>query len=56
LNTAETHRLLPDVVEGVRAGIDDLALNLVRPTAVVSQAGSASINITLGHADGLAIV
>jgi hypothetical protein len=51
-----TYWLLLGVVEGVVRGLDDLALDLVGPTAVVSQATSARTHITLGHVDGLAIV
>jgi len=37
-------------------GLDDLALNLVCPSTVVSQTSSAQADISLGHAEGLAIV
>jgi len=36
--------------------VNDLALDLVGPAAIVPQATSASTNVTLGHADGLSIV
>lgn len=52
-----TYGLLADVVELVGCSIDDLALNLVGPAAIVSQAASAAGNIdVLGHAEGLAVV
>jgi hypothetical protein len=53
----DTDRLLPDVVEGIGAGIDNLTLNLVCPTTVVPQAASCSRNVNaLGHAESLAVV
>lgn len=51
-----THRLLLDVVEGIGGGVNDLALNLVGPTSVVSDAADGSTDITLGHGEGLAVV
>jgi len=51
-----THWLLPDVVEGVGVGVDNLALDLVCPTTVVSEAASAESNVSLGHGEGLAVV
>lgn len=54
--SANTDWLLLDVVEGIWGGIDDLALNLVGPAAVVSQAACAHADVDLGHGDGLAVV
>lgn len=51
-----THWLFLDVVEGIRCSIDNLALNLVCPTTVISQAASAHADVDLGHGDGLAVV
>jgi hypothetical protein len=53
----DTDRLFPDVVEGVGACVDDLALDLVCPTTVVPQAASSGRDIdALGHAEGLAVI
>jgi hypothetical protein len=53
----DTDGLLPDVVEGIRAGVDNLTLNLVCPTTVVPQAASCGRNVNvLGHAESLAVV
>ena len=52
-----TDRLLPDVVEGIGACVDNFTLDLVCPTTVVPQAASGSRNVdALGHAEGLAVV
>ena len=51
-----TNGLLLDVVESVRGGIDDLALDLVCPSTVVPQAAYAHADVDLGHGDGLAVV
>jgi len=53
---SQTHWLLPDVVESVWCGVDDLALDLVCPTTVVSQAASGEADVTLGHGQGLSVV
>lgn len=53
---ASTHGLLLDVVEGVGSGVDNLALDLVGPAGVVSQAADDVCDISSGHADGLAVV
>lgn len=53
----ETYGLLADVVEGIGGGVNNLALDLVGPTTIVSQATSASSDIdVLGHVVGLAVV
>ena len=54
--TAHANWLLLDVVEGVGGGVDDLALNLVGPAAVVAESANAHGDVDLGHADGLAVV
>ena len=54
--TANTNGLLADVVEGVGGGVHGLALNLICPATVVSQAASAHADVDLGHGDGLAVV
>lgn len=51
-----TYGLLADIVESIGCGVNNLALNLVCPTAVVPQAAGTSANITLSHGDGLSIV
>jgi hypothetical protein len=43
-------------VEHVGVNINRLALDLVCPTAVISYAADDGINVTTGHADGLAVV
>ena len=53
---ADTNWLLLDVVEGIWAGVGNLALNLVGPAAVVSQAASRHADIDLGHVGGLAVI
>ena len=56
-NWRSTHWLLADVVEGVRCGVNNLALDLVGPSTVVSQAASAAGHVDiLGHAESFAIV
>lgn len=51
-----TYSLLACVCEGIRVGVDGLALDLVGPAAVVPQAADRSGDITLGHGDGLSVV
>jgi len=51
-----TYWLLLDVVESVWGGVDDLTLDLVCPTTVVSQATSGHGNIDVGHGESLAVV
>lgn len=51
-----TYGLLLDVVESIGACVDDLALDLVCPTTVVSQAARCSSDVTLGHCEGFAVV
>jgi hypothetical protein len=50
------HRFFSDIVEGVRSSINHLALNLVCPASIISEAADASSNIAHGHGDGLAII
>ena len=54
--SAHTNGLALDVVEGIGGGVHDLALDLVCPAAVVSQAAGAHADVDLGHVDGLAVV
>ena len=54
--SADANGLLLDVVEGIWRGIDDLAVDLVRPAAVVSQAADAHADVDLGHGCGLAVI
>ena len=51
-----THGLLLHVVEGFRASVDGLAVNLVRPSSVVFQAADDVLDVRCCHHDGLAIV
>jgi hypothetical protein len=52
-----THGLLADVVECVGGGVNDLALDLVCPSTVVSQATGAGGNVNVpGHAESLSVV
>lgn len=52
----QAHRFLLNIVESVGVRIHDLALNLVRPATIISQAAGAHANIDLGHTERLAIV
>lgn len=54
--TTTTNRLLLDVVEGLSSGVDNLALDLVGPAGVVSQAADDVRDVGGGHCDGLAVV
>jgi len=54
--TTNTNRLFSDVVEGIGAGVDNLTLDLVCPTTIVSQAARGSSNITLCHGESLSVV
>lgn len=51
-----TYGFLSCVCEGILVGVDNLALDLVGPASVVSQASSDHTNITLGHTKSLAII
>ena len=53
---ATTDRLLPDVVKGLCSSVDDLALDLVGPAGVVSEAANDVRDVGGGHCDGLAVV
>src|ERR1043166_730933 len=55
-NGTRTDRLLLDVVERLMVRINDLALDLVRPSGVVPQAGGAARDVALCERDGLAVV
>lgn len=44
------------VRKGVGVCVDNLALNLVGPTAIISQAASYHTDIDLGHSNGLSVV
>jgi hypothetical protein len=48
--------LLSRVGEGIWVGIDNLALNLIGPTTIVSQAASNHRDIDLRHTNCLSIV
>ena len=51
-----TNRFLLSVVESLGVCLNDFAVDLVRPTAVISEASGAHVNIDLGHAECFAIV
>lgn len=51
-----THGLGASVVEHVGGNVDGLALDLVGPTGVVSQAANDGTDITAGVVDGLSVV
>ena len=51
-----TNGFLLGVVECLGIGLNDLAMNLVGPAAVVSEASGAHTDIDLGHAERFAIV
>lgn len=51
-----TDWLVLGVVELVGISLDNLSVNLISPTSVVSDATSNGSNITLGHGDGLSVV
>lgn len=52
----EMCRLLLGVVKRLRVCVNDLALDLVCPAAIISQTASRHADIHLGHTKGLAIV
>jgi hypothetical protein len=52
----KTHGLFPDVVEGIWAGVDNLALDLVGPAGIVPQTANASTDVSFGHGNGLSII
>lgn len=54
--TTHTDGLVSGVVEGLGVGVDDLAVNLVSPTGVVSQAAGREGHVDLGHGEGLSVV
>ena len=51
-----THRFLPGIIERLRVRLDDFAMDLICPAAVISQTSGAHTNIDLGHAERFAIV
>ena len=51
-----TNRFLLGVVESLRVRLNNFAVNLVCPAAVISEASSAHTDIDLGHAERFAIV
>lgn len=51
-----TYRLLSRIGERLWVGINGLALNLVGPAAIVSEAAHTRANVNFGHAESLAIV
>jgi hypothetical protein len=55
-NWRQTYGFLSCVCKGIWVGVDNLALDLVGPASIVSQATSNHRNINLCHSDGLAVV
>ena len=51
-----TDRFLPGVVKSLSIRLNDLAVNLVCPAAVISKASGAHTNVDFGHAERFAIV
>ena len=51
-----TNRFLLGVIERFGICLNDLAMDLVCPAAVISEASGAHSNIDLGHAECFAIV
>ena len=54
--TANTDRLVSGVVESLMISVDDLAVDLVCPSSVISQAASCCANIALGYGKCLTVV
>lgn len=53
---ADTDGLVAGIGEGLVVGVDDFALDLVGPAAVVSEAPGSVGDVCLGHGQGLAVV
>ena len=53
---ADTNGLVAGVGQGLGVGVDDLAVHLVRPAAIVSQARRRVGDVTHGHGERLAVV
>ena len=51
-----TNRFLLGVIEGFGICLNDIAMDLVCPAAVISKASGAHSNIDLGHAERFAVV
>lgn len=51
-----SHRLLSGVVESLGVGLDDLTLDLVGPSAVISDAASCQSHVDRGHPNGFTII
>jgi hypothetical protein len=51
-----SYGLLADVVECVGTSVNNLTLNLICPSSVVSDASRSSGNVALGHGNRLSIV
>ena len=51
-----TNRFLLGVVESLSVRLNDLAVNLICPAAVISKASGAHANVDFGHAERFAIV
>lgn len=47
--TANTNGLMSGVVEGLRIGVNDLPVNLICPSAIVSDAASCQANVSSGQ-------
>lgn len=54
--TTDTNGFVAGVGEGLRVGVNSLAVNLVGPSGVVANATHGQPQVNLGHAEGLAVV
>ena len=51
-----THRLVFHIAESLVVGVDNLALDLIRPSTVISQAARAIADVCFRHSQGLAVI
>ena len=51
-----TNRFLPGVVESLRVHLNDLAVDLVCPAAIIPEAAGTQTDIDLGHTERFAII
>ena len=52
----EAYGLAARIVEGVRVGLDDFAMDFIGPPAIVSNAADGGAKVGAGHHDALAVV
>lgn len=53
---ANANRFLLGVVEMFVGGVNDLSMNLVCPSTIVSENIGCNLNVTLGHIDALSVI